>query len=100
MLGEVVLGGDFKRGSTDFKNLEFLDDFCKALYKIVYMLTFSCTSFRSASLDVEPIYTFRAHTWVFAKNIIVFSEIEYFWTEIFLKIPDMSTTSASASAFM
>uniref|UniRef100_A0A8B9T3U3 Striatin n=1 Tax=Anas platyrhynchos TaxID=8839 RepID=A0A8B9T3U3_ANAPL len=28
---------------------------------VVYMLTFSCTSFRSASLDVEPIYTFRAH---------------------------------------
>ncbi|NXW00555.1 STRN protein, partial [Fregetta grallaria] len=51
----------FKSHSGDFKSLVILAHFCKASCKITYMLTFSYTSFRSASLDVEPIYTFRAH---------------------------------------
>lgn len=42
------------------------------------MLTFSCTSFRSASLDVEPIYTFRAHRWVFDKNTVLFEKYKIF----------------------
>lgn len=50
------------------------------------MLTFSCTSFRSASLDVEPIYTFRAHRWVFDKTAILFEKYKIFkQTQRFLK---------------
>lgn len=68
MLGEEVVGKHFKRRSSDFKNLAILAHYGKAFCKIIYMLTFSCTSFRSASLDVEPIYTFRAHKWVFPQK--------------------------------
>lgn len=68
MLGEEVVGKHFKRRSSDFKNLAILAHYGKALCKIIYMLIFSCTSFRSASLDVEPIYTFRAHKWVFPEK--------------------------------
>lgn len=60
MLGEEVVGETLQH-SSDFKNLAVLAYFCNALCQIIYMLTLCCTSFRSASLDVEPIYTFRAH---------------------------------------
>lgn len=41
---------------------------------------YSSFSFRSASLDVEPIYTFRAHMWVFDiidKYIVIHNNIFY-----------------------
>lgn len=71
-----------KEVAVIFKNLLILAHFCK----VICVLTFSCTSFRSASLDVEPIYTFRAHRWVFDKNTVLFEKYKIFkQTRKFLK---------------
>lgn len=66
---KILLGKEIVGYSSDLKNVAIQPHLCVWSCTVLHILTFPCTSFRSASLDVEPIYTFRAHTWVFAGKL-------------------------------